>query len=242
MSVEFTQALVQWYNLGAAFTALQNVPGATLMCWSTFAGSSVNVEDRAMHVSSGTATGAARLQLAQRQDVVRWRTSGRRLDADVVSSLDSVTPRGTTKVHLATVARFTTQQFQLYVNGQLETTGAEPTWLGNSSNTASLGAALGASSDGTGTLNGRLEGCRIYQRALSSAEIENIFNARGRDGNVFGMIHRWQLTNGAPGSNVDTATAVDSGQGARNGTATGTPFITFQDWLQSGNRRRRRRR
>lgn len=241
MSLQFQQALLQWYNLGAAFTALQNVPGATLMCWSTFTAPSVNLEDRLMHVSSGTAVGASRLQMAHRQDVVRWRASGRRLDADAVASIDSVTPLGAARVHVATVARYSAQSFELYVNGALEASSAQPTWTGNSSNTASLGAALGASSDGTGNLNGLLEGCRIYTRALSAQEIANIFAARGRDGNTFGLLHRWQMQNGFPGSVANTAAAVDTGTGARNGVATGTPNITFQEWL-SGNRRRRRRR
>jgi hypothetical protein len=238
MSALLTKASAQWFDLGATLTALQNVAAATLCCWTTYNGGSA-AEDRCIFFSTGTVEANSRAAVTQRHnggDV--FRGTGRRLDADGASSADSVTVSSTTKRHVAAVCRYSTGSLQIYVDGVLETTLAVASWTGNTSNTASLGASLGGRSDGIDTMNGLLEGCRVYARALSSQEIQNLFQARGGDGNVVGLVHRWQLQDGAPGAT--NFAAVDSGVGARNGTPTGTPFITHQNWLARSHRRRSR--
>jgi Concanavalin A-like lectin/glucanases superfamily len=238
MSALLTKASTQWFDLGATLPAVQNVAGATLVCWATYNGGSTG-EDRCVYFSQGTAEANSRASISQRNNAAgAYRASGRRLDADAASSADSTTAASATKRHVAAVFRYSAGALEIYVDGVLETTLAIGGWTANSSNTASLGAALGGRSDGVGTMNGLLEGCRVYNRALSAQEIGNLFQARGGDGNVFGLVHRWQLQDGAPGAT--NFGAVDSGVGARNGTPTGTPFITFGNWLSRSHRRRSR--
>lgn len=238
MSAQLTKASTQWFDLGAALPALQNVAEATLVCWATYNGGSVT-EDRLISFANGLSEANARATITQRHNAGGvHRVAGRRTDAEAVNAIDGTTVASTTKRHVVGVFRYSTGSMTLYVDGVQEATLAIGSWTGNTDNTASLGAALGGRSDGIGTLNGLLEGCRVYTRALSAQEISNLFNARGGDGNVVGLVHRWQLQNGAPGATNNGA--IDAGIGARNGTPTGTPFITFQNWLARSHRRRTR--
>lgn len=56
---------------------------------------------------------------------------------------------------------------------------------------------------------------RIYNRALSPAEIQTIHGVRGTDGIVDGLIARWQFNDGAPGTLVGTTLSLT---GKHNGT------------------------
>ena len=48
-------------------------------------------------------------------------------------------------------------------------------------------------------MNGKMDDCRVYDRALSAAEILNIFQAQGRDGIIDGLQFQ-VVADGAPGS------------------------------------------
>jgi len=46
-------------------------------------------------------------------------------------------------------------------------------------------------------MNGTLEDLRIYNRVLSTREVQEVFNGNGRDGLINGLQHWWTLNNGA---------------------------------------------
>jgi len=236
MSALFTSTSGQWINLGGSFTALQNVTGATLTSWMTYNGGG-GTEDQSVYVSNGTSITSARANIGQRISSNVFRTSGRRLDADGVSIADSTTTLSATPRHVAGVFRYNAQQLQMFVDGVAQASVFVPGWTGSTSNTASLGASLGGRADGANTMNGRQGEVRLYSRALAAEEIASMYVSRGRDVNTFGLIHKWRMQGGFPGENLFSV--LDSAIAKLNGTPTGFPFITFQEWLAAPRRRRR---
>lgn len=61
--------------------------------------------------------------------------------------------------------------------------------------------------DRTGTndpLDGELYDVRIYDRVLEAAEVETIYNARGGDGIVYGLLYRWLMDEEEEGNSFST--------------------------------------
>lgn len=86
-------------------------------------------------------------------------------------------------------------------------------------------AAIGGNprtSSGTRIFDGDLADIRVYNRALSSAELDTIYNARGTDGITNSLKSRWLLNELAPGVNVPSASGAvkDIGPSQINGTTT----------------------
>jgi hypothetical protein len=78
---------------------------------------------------------------------------------------------------------------------------------------------------GSDPLESEFYDVRIYNRVLSAAEIQTMFNARGADGICDGMLHRWKLDELAPGSTLGTNGAKDEGSSQipfTSGSATAT--------------------
>jgi len=74
-------------------------------------------------------------------------------------------------------------------------------------------------------VNAFMADCRLYDRALSAAELETMYTLRGVDGIVHGLLHRWQLREWAPGATASGAGATkDSGPGQVNGTPINSPL------------------
>lgn len=63
----------------------------------------------------------------------------------------------------------------------------------------SLGTSTWNAAEG---MAGQLEDIRVYDRVLSQKEVELIYDGNGRDGLLRGLIHWWQMNNGAEGSIV----------------------------------------
>ncbi len=73
-------------------------------------------------------------------------------------------------------------------------------------------------------LNGFVDDCRIYKRGLSLAEVQTIHAARGHDDIIDGLLHRWLLNEGAPGTGASGSGSIkDLSIGAVNGTAASSP-------------------
>ena len=73
-------------------------------------------------------------------------------------------------------------------------------------------------------LDGLIEDCRIYTKALSLAEAQTIHAARGRDDITDGLRHRWLLNEGAPGVAASGAGAIKDTLGRVNGTPAASPI------------------
>lgn len=76
---------------------------------------------------------------------------------------------------------------------------------------------------------GELYDIRIYNRVLSAAEILTIYNSRGGDSIVHGMLNRWMMDEGAVGSTLSgTGVSKDRGQNQNNwSSASGAPSYIY---------------
>lgn len=80
---------------------------------------------------------------------------------------------------------------------------------------------------GTGAreLDGLADDIRIYDRALSPAELTTMFTLLGKDGIVFGLLHRWEMREKAPGQNATVANSIkDFGSALFDGSPNNTPI------------------
>ena len=234
MTYQNVRALSQRINTGAT-SSLQDVAAATLCIW--FVVDSVTAAVRVLHsVSTGASAVIARLELSI--STATMRSSARRLDADATSTLNDGVTATAVRHHLAAVARYSTGSLEIYLDGVLNNSVAIAGWTGNSSNTASLGSAIGSTGGGTSVFDGRVADARRYTRALSADEILTLFTANGRDGNLFGGSSRWTCGELGPGQNV--VTCIDKWIASLAGTAAGATPPTYTEWIAMPRRRRRR--
>lgn len=125
---------------------------------------------------------------------------------------------------VATWANDADDEVRIYLDGLLDNTPSSDT------HTSDLGTDtrplyIGGRDVTTGDLfDGSIEDVRIYDRELSAAEIQTIFAARGTDGIVAGLVGRWLMNEGAPGTVVSGAGSVkDMSNNGHDGTPTSTP-------------------
>jgi hypothetical protein len=112
---------------------------------------------------------------------------------------------------------------RIYIDGALDATAAA---TGNvvSSAKATRIAAVDVAGSPESEINARVSDVRLYDRALSAAEIETMWTLQGVDAIVHGLLHRWQLREWAPGATASGAGATkDSGPGQVNGTPLNSP-------------------
>jgi hypothetical protein len=111
------------------------------------------------------------------------------------------------------------------------------------SGTSRNGVSNGVMSFGArGTSNpfeGELYDIRIYNRVLAAPEVQTIYNARGMDGIVAGLLHRWLMNEGQPGASLSgTGTVKDHASGQINvSVGTGTAPVFIYDGLIQPRRR-----
>ena len=78
---------------------------------------------------------------------------------------------------------------------------------------------------------GDIEDIRLYNRALSAAEVETIYALRGCDGITYGLVGRWPMMEGAPGVAMSgTDTVIDYSPTGEHGTPQGS---TKPDYAES---------
>lgn len=113
---------------------------------------------------------------------------------------------------------------RFYLDGVLEDTAAETGNVVSSAKATNIAGMLVAGNIES-EINARVGDVRLYDRALSAAEIETMWTLRGLDGLVHGLLHRWQLREWVPGGTAGGAgTAKDSGPGQVNGTPINSPI------------------
>jgi hypothetical protein len=82
--------------------------------------------------------------------------------------------------------------------------------------------------------DGIIEDVRIYNRALSAAEVQTIYAARGRDDIIYGLLHRWLLNEGYPGQLASGSGFIKDLAGRVNGTPSGSPPFTASELTFGG--------
>jgi len=106
----------------------------------------------------------------------------------------------------------------MYLNGTLVSTNTNYTFSSATLTNIELGG-----NQWNEFLSGYYEDTRIYNRVLSLNEITTIYNTRGADGIVYGLVSQWLCNDGVIGSAVSTLT--DISQSKNNGSVTtGTPL------------------
>lgn len=75
--------------------------------------------------------------------------------------------------------------------------------------------------------DGDLDDLRIYDRALSAAEVQTLHTLRGRDNIAHGLISRWTVREKEPGATASVAGSIkDIGPNGNNGNPINTPTYT----------------
>ncbi len=121
-----------------------------------------------------------------------------------------------------TCTRDTSNNATIYIDGVLDNTGSINS-LTPSSNNMRIGHRTGATGE---YFDGYLEDMRIYDRVLSAAEIATIYGAKGVDGIVYGLNHRWIMNEGPMDIVVSGSGSVkDRGLGSLNMTPSNSPVF-----------------
>jgi hypothetical protein len=92
---------------------------------------------------------------------------------------------------------------------------------------AANNVTIGNRPDGSQPYDGNVEDVRIYDRNLSAKEMNEIFQAKGRDGIINGLVSRWMMNEAAPGVTPSGSDSVkDMGPGRNHGTPSGANIYT----------------
>lgn len=110
---------------------------------------------------------------------------------------------------------------RLYVDGNLVQTEARTGNITNTDSPLTCMATDGAQI-GDRDFDGIIEDYRIYNRALSQAEITTMYYGRGIDNIYYGLLHRWHLNGEAPGVDAVGSNTVKDIVGQNHGT----PYLT----------------
>lgn len=101
-----------------------------------------------------------------------------------------------TTYHVCGVRDSAAGLLRIYVNGVQEATTA----MGGAPVASGAAFNIGRQPNGTRYFNGSMEDTRVYNRALSAAEVQLLYLARGRDYVYNGLVGRWLFTERSPGT------------------------------------------
>lgn len=113
----------------------------------------------------------------------------------------------------------------------------------NSENSGGSGGAIGVRANATQSFLGEIEDMRLYNRTISGDEAATIYAAKGADGIVSGLLHRYPMIDGAPGDILggglgQGTVCVAEPERIRGTAMAGTP--TYIAGIISGDRMRTR--
>lgn len=124
----------------------------------------------------------------------------------------------------------------IYFDGVSQSVTEAETPSGSWRSDAAYNLTLGNSNDQSRTFWGNIEDSRLYNRILTANEIETIYNARGVDGIVRGLVGRYQMGAGAQGVSItDPTTLQDVSDQKHDGSILADP-----QWEEGLVKRRRR--
>lgn len=235
MAITFVRASTRYIKMAAGDTSLQNVTGSTLTAW--IVPSSAGTAERfIVNISINGGTGA-RAYMTHRMDGL-LRAGGRRLDADSLSAYDGSSTTTGTKYFVCAVNKYNGTATELYVNGAYVSALTVAGWTGSSSNTTATNFGIGGRGDsGSNPFDGVIDDVRVYSRALSAVEINNLYYANGRDNILYSLAHRYPMNEGTVGATASGTNATKDKCQGFNGTPTNSP--TYAASLVSHRRRRR---
>lgn len=206
MAILFVSASAQTIAMGSGSSALQAVYGSTLMCW--YYPTTLVAQASLVGLSNGTATTQSRSKIGALSSGA-IRTGGRCADSNSYQSYDGTAGVVTASSwnHICGVFDYSNQLMIQYCNGAYVSTSATITgWsAAPTSDTASIAFNIGSQHNGGSEYsNGAIDDARVYNRVLSSSEIQTIYSSRGCDDIIYGLKHRY-LTREAHPSVVVTS-------------------------------------
>jgi hypothetical protein len=162
---------------------IRNAPGATLMAWVRLDGTSI--DQTILSIKNGTTgLGAPRAQLYMTNfgSSLRFAVGGSQVDGNISNGIVSSTPILTGQTYfVAGVLDFVNGSVAIYVNGIQDNFGGVIGWNGNSANTANRFSEIGAYAPPSLAPGSReywqgvIDGARIFDQALSSAQILGLY-------------------------------------------------------------------
>jgi len=106
----------------------------------------------------------------------------------------------------------------VYYNATAQTIAASSAPVGTISSTAGIDLRIGNRTGTSRVWDGLIDDFRLYTRVLSAVEVSAIYESRGTDNIMDGLVSRWIMRDGAPattaGNVLDTGTAHFDGAGA----------------------------
>jgi hypothetical protein len=219
MPLDFVPASSQSVDLGLSIPSLNAKPAATVMGWvnpDAF-GSTRSLTEQAIGPPPGT-SGTSRI-LFNINSTGTLVIGARAADGGGINTLTTVAVLATgVWSHIVGVVNVAGDLLQVYINGVLSASTASAFGPVTFSATNSKNGRVGADDPGTGQFfDGRIEDYRMYDRALSLAEVQTIYASRGTDGICNGLVQSWRLNEGAPGvAAVGVGTVKDSSPAQRN--------------------------
>lgn len=97
----------------------------------------------------------------------------------------------------------------------------------NTNMTYDTNLGIGNRYDSSERFIGLMDDFRVYDRVLSGAELETIYNAEGCDNIVYGLKNRYLFNENAPGNSLTTL--IDVGPEGKNGVGSNNP--TYQEGI-----------
>jgi hypothetical protein len=152
-----------------ALGILRNVGGATVFV--VYKASTDLTLQSGIYFST-TSAGSIRLQLRKTALNV-FATSGRRLDADTLETINSSTTNAGNYILQSVKVDYQNTSIQQFLNNTLDGQDLTFQTSGNTSDTDSLNAILGATNSGS-YLNGNIAEVIVFNRTLSTTEFTNV--------------------------------------------------------------------
>lgn len=223
MAILFNASEKQYIRLPASKSFVRNTSGATIsfhITWDSSVG--VGYTARIVSLSTGLSTDSRfAVGIGNGVNAGKMYMEGKALDVDGSASYLTTATIFTNGVgyFIAVVMDFAGRVFRIYKNGLLVETSGTQTWTaGNCSNTANLASIIGSiCAESDQWFNGELEDVRIYNRALSAAEILSLFGAKGSDRLIYGMTARYRIREGS-GTITGSTSIKDNGINLWHGT------------------------
>lgn len=108
--------------------------------------------------------------------------------------------------------------------------GGSSSKTGTINTSASVGVHI---ADNPGTdrkeLDGSIEDCRIYKRALSIEEIQTIYTANGHDDILYNLVHRWLLDERSDGIVASGSDSIVDLMGTTHGSPVSNPYYRISE-------------
>jgi Concanavalin A-like lectin/glucanases superfamily len=187
----------------------------TVMAWIRLG--AINVRNQIVNKQAGSAATGYELCIL----------SSNILEIGVFNGTSYLVGQGSTTLSVDTTyhvcGTYNGASFFVYINGVVD--GSSSPGITGSTNSQALQIGTGSPYGSAIYFNGYMEDVRIYNRAVSADEVSTIYEARGNDKIISGLVGHWPMTGGAP--TTAPGTIQDRSNSKFSTTASGT--LSYQE-------------